>query len=63
MDRLMTTEEVADLTRVSVHTVRFWRKCGSGPPGFRLGKRVLYREQDVASWVTSRQVPELRNAS
>jgi excisionase family DNA binding protein len=55
MDKLLTTEEVAALTRVSVHTVRFWRKHGTGPRGFRLGKRVVYSEHDVQAWLHERR--------
>ncbi|NNM44584.1 helix-turn-helix transcriptional regulator [Knoellia koreensis] len=59
MDKLLTTQEVADLTRVTVHTVRFWRKNGTGPQGFRLGKRVVYRERDVQTWVQQHRRAEL----
>ncbi len=51
MDKLLTTAEVAELTRVSLHTVRAWRQNGLGPIGFRVGGRVVYRERDVERWV------------
>lgn len=55
MDRLLTTEEVAAITRVTPHTVRYWRKHRTGPAGFRLGRRVVYREADVQDWLHQRR--------
>jgi excisionase family DNA binding protein len=51
MDRLLTTEEVADLLRTSPSTVRYWRHLGKGPRGRRPGRRVLYAESDVQAWL------------
>ena len=52
-DKLLTINEVADITRTSVETCRHWRKHGTGPKSFRLGRRVVYREQDVTAWITA----------
>lgn len=49
--RLMTTEEVADLARTTVATVRYWRQSGLGPPGFKVGRRVLYERREVMQWL------------
>ena len=54
LDKLLTTEDVAFVARVTVNTVRYWRKTGSGPAGFRLGRRVVYRERDVDRWIRQR---------
>lgn len=53
MDRLLTIEEVAEVTRVSTNTLRYWRHKGKGPRGARMGggKRLVYRESDVTRWV------------
>lgn len=53
MDKLLTTAEVADLTRSPEGTVRYWRSLRIGPPSFRLGRRVVYRENDVISWINT----------
>ena len=50
-DPLMTTAEVAALTRTPEATVRYWRHIGAGPRGVKLGRRVLYRESDVRQWI------------
>ena len=60
MDRLLTIDEVAALTRVSPHTVRYWRKTGTGPQSFRLGRRVVFAEADVQAWLLQRRAAEPR---
>lgn len=51
-DRLLTTKQVAErVGDVSESTVRYWRHCGYGPPGFRVGRRVMYAEADVEAWI------------
>lgn len=48
---LLTTAEVAARTRAPESTVRYWRHLGVGPRGFKVGRRVVYREEDVAAWL------------
>lgn len=55
VQELLTTAEVALLTRAPVSTVRYWRHCGTGPRSFRLGKRVVYRRTDVDRWLSERE--------
>jgi predicted DNA-binding transcriptional regulator AlpA len=52
--QLLTLKEAAVL-RTSVATLRYWRHLGVGPDGFRLGRRVVYRREDVDRWVAERQ--------
>lgn len=51
MDRLMTISEVSELLRVPLGTLRDWRLRGIGPRSFRLGKRVVYAQTDVETYV------------
>jgi hypothetical protein len=44
---LLTITEAAELLRAPVATLRYWRHLGTGPRSFRLGRRVLYRYNDV----------------
>ena len=60
---LLTTAEVARLTRSPLSTVRYWRHCGQGPRSFRLGKRVVYRRTEVLAWIAQCEVDESRSAS
>jgi len=48
---LLTIDEVADLVRAPVATLRYWRHLGTGPRSFRLGRRVLYLRADVLTWI------------
>lgn len=52
--RLLTTEEVAARFRTSPATVRYWRHIGIGPAGVRVGRRVLYDEQEIERWWASK---------
>ncbi len=51
---LLTLDEAAAFLRTPVATLRYWRHLGIGPAGFRLGRRVLYRQDDLEQWVTDR---------
>ena len=48
---LLTITEAAELLRTPVATLRYWRHLGTGPRSFRLGRRVLYRHDDLQAWV------------
>lgn len=48
---LLTTEEAADYTRLSVETLRYFRQREEGPRWAKLGRRVFYRRQDVDAWI------------
>lgn len=53
MEQLLTTDEVAELYRTSPATVRYWRHKGYGPPGRKVGRKVLYDRADVdAFWAS-----------
>jgi excisionase family DNA binding protein len=52
---LLTITEAAELLRAPVATLRYWRHLGSGPRSFRLGRRVLYRDEDLRSWIDARR--------
>ncbi|WP_336031973.1 helix-turn-helix transcriptional regulator [Geodermatophilus sp. FMUSA9-8] len=48
---LLTIIEAAAVLRAPVATLRYWRHLGTGPKSFRLGRRVLYRRDDLRAWV------------
>jgi excisionase family DNA binding protein len=52
---LLTITEAAELLRAPVATLRYWRHLGTGPAGFRLGRRVLYRRDDLHAWIATQQ--------
>ncbi len=56
--RLLTTNEVAELTRNVPSTVRYWRHIGIGPRGFKVGRKVLYEVSEVERWLQECQAVE-----
>jgi predicted DNA-binding transcriptional regulator AlpA len=50
-DELLTIQEVADLVRVPVATLRYWRHLGTGPRSFRIGRSVRYWRTEVFAWL------------
>lgn len=52
---LLTIAEAAQLLRAPVATLRYWRHLGTGPRSFRLGRRVLYRRDDLRSWIDAQR--------
>ena len=52
---LLTIGEAAELLRAPVATLRYWRHLGSGPHSFRLGRRVLYRRDDLHAWIAAQR--------
>lgn len=49
--KLLRIEAVAEITGVSPDTLRHWRHRGTGPRSARMGRRIVYRESDVAAWI------------
>lgn len=47
MSRYFTTSEVASRYRTAPSTVRYWRHIGYGPKGVKVGRRVLYAEDEL----------------
>jgi hypothetical protein len=50
---LLTIEEAVTILRTPKAILRFWRHLGTGPHSFRLGRRVLYRANDLHQWVNA----------
>ena len=48
-------EKVADLLGLSKSTLAKMRLSGDGPIYSKLGRRVVYRPEDVDAWVASRR--------
>jgi excisionase family DNA binding protein len=54
LPRLLTLGEAATYLRTPVATLRYWRQLGTGPQSFRVGRRVMFRREDVEGWLTQR---------
>ena len=51
---LLTISEAAELLRAPVATLRYWRHRNIGPHSFRVGRRVLYRRDDLRTWIDAK---------
>jgi DNA-binding transcriptional MerR regulator len=60
---LLTITEAADILRAPVATLRYWRHLRTGPRSFRLGRRVLYRRDDLTAWIDDQQRRSDRDGS
>ena len=54
---------VADLIRMPVATLRYWRVLDSGPCGFIIGRRLRYWRQDVLDWLDEQRESTGRGAA
>ncbi|MDJ1138505.1 helix-turn-helix transcriptional regulator [Streptomyces iconiensis] len=54
-DRYLTPVDVSALFSVPVETVYAWRKKGTGPRAFRVGRHLRYDPAEVAAWTSQQQ--------
>lgn len=50
-DPLLTFEEVAELARMPIKTLRHHRATGAGPDFFRTGRRLKIRKSKAEAWI------------
>lgn len=55
MGELLTLPEVSGRLRVPEATLRYWRGRGTGPRSFRVGRRVMYRQETVDRWLAEQE--------
>ncbi len=46
-----TIDELCAYLQISVFTLQYYRKRGTGPVAHKLGKHVRYYKQDVIAWL------------
>jgi predicted DNA-binding transcriptional regulator AlpA len=63
MPDLLFGEEVAEITRIPLPTLRFYRHTGKGPRSFKLGSRVVYKRSDVEAWIEQRYQAEVERSA
>lgn len=47
----LTLPEVAEILRVPVNTLRWWRQRGDGPPFFKIGRHLVVTIGDLRAWI------------
>jgi excisionase family DNA binding protein len=61
VERLLSTEEVAEVLGRPARTLRQWRYLGEGPRYLKVGATVRYRARDVEAWLEAQeQEPAVR---
>jgi predicted DNA-binding transcriptional regulator AlpA len=58
----LTQGEVAAHLRLSERTLERLRACGTGPRFVKLGRRVVYRQEDVETWAAAHTVTSTSEA-
>lgn len=51
----LTTEELAAELRCDVRTIYGLREAGQAPTAYRIGKRLIFRREDVEAWLETRR--------
>lgn len=52
---LLTLAEAAALLRISPATLRWWRHNRTGPRSFKLGRWVMYDQNDINDWIEAQR--------
>jgi DNA-binding transcriptional MerR regulator len=55
LSEYMSTQQVAGETGIPAATLRYWRHADIGPASFTLGRRVVYRRQEVERWIAEQE--------
>ncbi len=55
LEPLLSVRELSDYLGVPIATIYDWRVDGKGPPGIRVGRRVMFFVADIDEWIRSRR--------
>lgn len=58
MTKLLTVDEVAEILRRPVSSIRWMRQKGTGPKSAVLSGRIYFREEDVDAWIDAQFAKE-----
>ena len=58
-EELLTLSEVADILRVPVNTLRWWRQIGTGPDFFKIGRHLVTTVGDVRRFIREQRRAQL----
>jgi len=51
---LLTVRDVAQMLKIPTQTIYTWRYEGIGPPGFKVGRHLRFKRDDVERWLNER---------
>jgi excisionase family DNA binding protein len=60
---ILTIQEAAGFLRVPLKTLYAWRSAGTGPRGFKVGRRTMFYRADLIRWLEEQwQAPDPRRS-
>lgn len=57
---LLTVRQVASMLNIPAQTIYTWRYEGIGPPGFKVGRHLRFRREDIETWLAERRSESAR---
>ena len=51
----LTAAQVSELTGISQGTLRYYRHANKGPASFSLGRKTVYRREEVVRWIAAQE--------
>jgi Helix-turn-helix domain len=55
-EELLTLSEVAEILKVPVNTLRWWRQLGTGPEFFKMGRHLVTTVGDVRRFIREQRL-------
>ena len=52
---LLSRKQAADFLGISPRTMEKWAVVGGGPNFLKIGKKVMFSQQDILTWIDSRK--------
>ena len=52
---LWTMDDLAEKLRISKATIHTWRKRGTAPRAYRIGRHLMFAEPDVRAWLAEQE--------
>ena len=61
--KMLTEQDVVQMTGLARGTLAYWRHRGTGPISYKLGRRVRYDEADVLAWIAESKAATARGGT
>ncbi|MBV5244331.1 helix-turn-helix domain-containing protein [Mycolicibacterium sp. PAM1] len=57
---ILGVKAAASFLGISEGTLRYWRHTGQGPTSFKLGRRLVYRREELERWLKEQEAATSR---
>jgi predicted DNA-binding transcriptional regulator AlpA len=48
---------------IAEETLRYWRSSNQGPKSFKVGRRVVYRREELERWIAEQEATTTRGSA